>query len=632
MCGIFGFLTRRAEEATRIDLAAATRALAHRGPDDEGTFSGNAGGVYCGLAHTRLAIVDLSPGGHQPMRSADGRYVIVYNGEIYNHREVREELEEDGPPLRTSSDTEVIIEAYRKWGPAALGRLRGMFALAIWDTRLGHLFLARDRLGIKPLYFTTSSLSGIAFASEIRTLLATGMAAPKLSMAGVAGYLHWGSVPEPLTILDAVETLPPGCYLTYQDGVPTIVRYWKPSLAATTARTFDEAVEQVRPLLREAVSLRLVADVPVGIFLSGGIDSSAITALAASTSSQPLHTFNVAFEESAMNEGQYAALVASRFGCIHHEVLLKQDRLRDELDDALAALDQPSADGTNTFFVAKAVRESGISVVLSGLGGDEVFAGYQNFRKFGKALRVSGLLPSSTAGFLESLATLPLIPPTNRTEKLAALLTGRGDTFGTYAALRCMFTPSQVRRLLTSSPVTSPSGGSSAAQGLDAALEAERIADPINLYSALELTNYVRDTLLRDADVMSMAHALEVRVPLLDHRLVEHVLTIPGHLKLADHVNKPLLVASSPTLPDKIVNRAKMGFTLPWESWLRGSLRPRMEHLLGSTSIERLGVLKSGEVDALWRSFVSGDKRVTFSRVWCVAALAAWCERNGVAS
>ncbi len=624
MCGIFGFVTERPDVADRIDPAAALSALAHRGPDGSGQYRGEARGVRCALVHTRLAIIDLSEGGRQPMESGDGRYVITYNGEVYNHREVRHELERAGAQLRSSSDTEVILEAYARWGSGCLQRFRGMFAFAIWDNALGELFLARDRLGVKPLYIAQSA-GTLVFSSEIRAFLAAGAVEPKLCPDGLRSYLEWGSVAEPATILRGAKALAPGTFLTFRNGQASTHTYWHPR-TATQSHTFAEATEAVAPVLREAVRLRLVSDVPVGIFLSGGIDSSVITAIATAASSQRLHTFTIAFDEETMNEGDHAAHVSRTFGTEHHHILLRHERLRDELGGAMDALDQPSADGTNTFFVAKAVRASGISVALSGLGGDEVFAGYHYFRQFAGALRLAGKLPQRASSWLESAVSSPSLAGLPRwAPKLAALVGGPPGPTGAYSALRCMFTPSQVARLLA--PTVAPTEGGNASPSAPAG--DSEAPDAINLFSMLELSNYMRNTLLRDSDVMSMAHALEVRVPLLDHKLIETVLAIPGRLKLGRTTNKPLLVEASPQVPGQIVNRPKMGFTLPFDQWLRGPLRPRMDELLGPESVAKVGFLSVSGVSALWKAFLAHDRRVTFSRVWCIAALVAWCERNG---
>ncbi len=626
MCGIFGFVTERPGTAGSIDARAALRALAHRGPDGSGSFSGAAGSTFCELVHSRLAIIDLSEGGHQPMQCHRNRYVVTYNGEIYNHLEVRRDLEREGIALRSTSDTEVLVEAYALWGPECLRRFRGMFAFAIWDRQLGDLFLARDRLGIKPLYVARSH-DGLAFASEIRALLAAGAAKPRLSPEGLRSYFEWGSVAEPDTIIAGVSMLPPGSYLHHSKSITTIKTFWAPPLIAGRAISLEAAAEEVAPILREAVKLRLVSDVPVGIFLSGGVDSSVITAIASQESARPLQTFTVAFDGHTLSEGEEAAALASRFGCEHHTILLRVDDLRRSLDKALGSLDQPSADGTNTFFVAKAVHDAGISVALSGLGGDELFAGYRYFRQFGMAKRLAGLLPHG-ASMLEALGTANAfsgLPP--KAAKLAALLVGDKTVSGAYAALRWMFTPSQVRHLLTEDfcPATKTSstpfwGHQELPAGIDA----------INAFSILDLSHYMRNTLLRDADVMSMAHGLEVRLPLLDHRLVESVLSMAGHVKMRSGGNKPLLVKSSPPIPSRVPATVKRGFTLPFDDWLRGPLRTRVDEMLAPSSTSKLGFLSGAFVRELWSAFLAGDRRVTDSRIWCLVALIAWCDRNGV--
>jgi len=624
VCGIFGFVSSREHFTDRIDSDAALRALAHRGPDGSAQLRTHAAGVTCGLVHTRLAIIDLSPSGEQPMWSSGGRYAIVYNGEIYNYRQVRDELARDGAQLRSASDTEAILEGYARWGEGVLGRLRGMFAFAIWDGLLGTLFLARDPLGVKPLY-VASVPGGIAFASEVRALVASNAVVPRLCARAVQSYLSWGSVAEPDTILEGVRSLPPASHLTHKAGVSVVHQYWRPQPWPTSETSFEQAASELAPLLKEAIELQLVADVPVGVFLSGGIDSSVIAAIASQQSARPLDTFTVAFDEAAMSEGQHAAAVAAFFGCNHHQVLLRADRARDEIDDALAALDQPSADGINTYFVSKAVKAAGISVALSGLGGDEVFGGYAHFRDFATASRLAGKVPGPVGRGMEAVLGAPGLPVLSiRARKLANLLGGPPGAMGAYAGLRCMFTPSQVGALLsrelssalphsTSHPSVATNGG--------------RLSDdPVNALSVLELSNYLRNTLLRDADVMSMAHALEVRVPLLDHRLIDALLPIPGSLKLHRSCNKPLLLAASPPLPPSAVNRPKMGFTLPFDAWLRGPLKNRVDSLFEDGAIPRTGLLDARSVQNIWQSFLAGDRRVNFSRVWSLVALLSWAD------
>jgi asparagine synthase (glutamine-hydrolysing) len=630
VCGIFGYVTTDPARGGRECLATAEWVLRHRGPDDHGAFESSAGEPRCGLAHTRLSIIDLSAAGHQPMATADGRHVISYNGEVYNFAEVRAELAGLGVRFRSACDTEVVLEACARWGPGALAKLRGMFAFALWDDRERTLLLARDRLGVKPLYYAEHP-GGLAFASEVRALLATGFAERKLSPSGLSSYLAFGSVSDPDTLLDGVRSLPPGSFLVYRGGRATVTSYWAPPVERPREASFGEALERVGSVLAESVKLRLIADVPVGVFLSGGIDSSAIVALAARSAARPVHTFTVTFDEDRYSEESFAAEVATRFGCDHHPIRLQASRTAQEITGALAAADLPSADGINTYVVSKAVAEAGLRVALSGLGGDEVFAGYSNFRTFGRVLDLSRLAGALPAPLRDGLAgAIDREPAPNRARKIAGLLAARGDPGEVYATLRGMFSRGQ-QSALADPGFLVQAGPTAVARPDDLGrLLREGIVDPVNAFSLLELSNYLRNTLLRDTDAMSMAHSLEVRVPLLDHVLVEEVLRLPGSLKVRRGEKKPLLAKAVPEMPRSIVERRKMGFTLPLEAWFRGPLRGRIEEVLLGSGVGRTGALRPHGVEALWRSFLRGHRYVSSARVWCVAALVSWCDANGV--
>jgi asparagine synthase (glutamine-hydrolysing) len=648
VCGIFGYVSEGPPFDEASVLATAVKSLWHRGPDDRGTFrsTSRADDTRCraGFAFTRLAIIDLSAAGHQPMSTPDGRYTIVYNGEVYNFQEIRAELAALGDVFRSRGDTEVVLMAFARWGPGALARFRGMFAFGVWDRVEGSLFLARDRLGVKPLYYTKGPL-GFAFASEVRALLATGFAERRLAPRGLQSYLAFGAVSGPGTIIEGVSSLPPGHWIRVEGGEVTLREYWALPLAedrdASPAR-FDDEVLAIRPLLEDAVRLRLIADVPVGVFLSGGIDSSALVALASlamragSAGGARVHTFTVTFDEERYSEARFAAEVARRYGCDHHEAHLPASEAMASIGGAVSALDQPTIDGVNTFFVSRAARAAGLSVTLSGLGGDEVFAGYGYFRAFGpmrSLARAAGRLPARVHRGLGAFGAASFVPLQLR--KLSALLGGEGSDGATYAALRAMFTPGERRALLAPGMEVPGYTGVTVPAEL-ARRSAGRPTEPVNAYAALEISNYLRNTLLRDTDAMSMAHSLEVRVPLLDHVLVERAMRTPGALKLgrlgrrASGGNKPLLTAAVGGLPEAAVGRPKMGFTLPYDAWFRGPLRPWMEELLLGDAVRRLGFFSPRGVERLWRSFLRGDRYTTHARVWCVAALAGYCDVNGV--
>jgi asparagine synthase (glutamine-hydrolysing) len=636
MCGFLGFVGDR-ERAAAIDLDVALASLRHRGPDDRGVFSSlptpnssllTPHSPACVLAHTRLAIIDLSAAAHQPMTTADGRYTIVYNGEVYNFRELRQELgvrsKESGVGSQewlSDSDTEVVLRAYAAWGKDCVKRFRGMFAFAIWDARERALFFARDRFGVKPFYYAATSDS-FAFASEVRALLETGVAERTLSREGMARYLLFGSVYDPWTLVDGVRALLPAHRGEVRNGVVSIERYWDLPVE-TVPMTFDEAVERVRPILRDAVACELVSDVPLGIFLSGGVDSSAIVAFATESAASPVHTFTLTFDEEDYNEERYAAEVAAHFGCDHHQVYLPAGKALAEIESVFAAADQPSADGVNTYFVSKAAREAGLVVALSGLGGDELFAGYGSSRSFATLMRAGNLarvLPRSVARLIGGVHAFN--GRSMRTKKMAEVLAARGCAGATYAASRAMFTPQQAAHLAPDlraeideawASCAAPAGGS----------------DSVAAYSRFELTGYLRNTLLRDSDAMSMANSIELRVPLLDHILAEAVLPIPASAKLSRGMNKPILATATPRLPRDVATRPKMGFTLPLDTWFRGAMRERLHSLLVSDSH---CVLSRRNVEGVWSAFLEKSASVSFSRIWTIAAASEWMERHGVRS
>ena len=393
MCGIFGIVARNARIPDGV-LERGTLSLAHRGPDDSGTIvvrDSAADSIEIGLGNRRLAILDLSPLGHQPMHDAETGNWIVYNGEIYNFRDVRDELEKAGTRFVSHSDTEVVLKAYAQWGEACLPKFRGMFAIALWDARRHRLLVARDPMGIKPLYYAQSG-QYFVFASEVRSLLGTGLVRRRIDPAGLLNYLTFGSAYDPLTLVEGVRALPPGHTLTWEAGVlhedrigifwmnrETAGRSSNGRSSALFAENEKQAAERLQPILEEAVRLQLVSDVPVGVFLSGGIDSSALVSILSRGGITP-STFSIVFREADFSEAQHSRAIAAKFHTDHHEINVSQTDVLAAIPDALCAMDLPTMDGINTFFVSRETRRAGVKVALSGLGGDEVFAGYSNFR------------------------------------------------------------------------------------------------------------------------------------------------------------------------------------------------------------------------------------------------------------
>jgi asparagine synthase (glutamine-hydrolysing) len=641
MCGIVGIIGRDAPVPAGV-LERATASLMHRGPDDGGTIilhDHSLAPLEIGLGNRRLAILDLSPLGHQPMHDPATGNWIVYNGEVYNFREVRATLERAGFQFISHSDTEVILKAYAHWGENCLTHLRGMFAFAIWDAQCHRLFLARDPMGIKPLYFYQSE-KYFLFSSEVRALLGTGLVPRRIGLAGLVSYLTFGSVYEPCALVEGIRSLAPGHWLEWTNGDTRQRQYW--DLLDTEARTGDEksfAVpntsraeleSEVAALLDESVRMQLVSDVPVGVFLSGGIDSSALVGIL-HRSGVRASTFSIAFREADYSEAEYSRAVAQHFHTDHHEITVSQSDLFAAIDPALSAMDQPTIDGINTYFVSEQTRAAGVKVALSGLGGDELFAGYSGFRCIPRMERFANtfaLLPNSLRGMLSQLF-VKFAASSDQNRKLATFFRNGGGAGSAYFLSRMLFTPDQRERLLQASR-----GGAADLQNgqhekpfVDTLNRSQHL-DPINRLSYLETRCYMLNTLLRDSDFMSMAHGLEVRVPLIDDRLARRVLAVPGEWKLDSAMPKPLLVrALRGELPDKIVRRPKRGFTLPFEHWLRDAMRPVIEKSLAQIQDGALGPwIDQQAANRIWRDFL--ERKTSWTRPWSLYVLQRWSEQH----
>ena len=606
MCSISGIFN-----ANRDVVHQMNNAQKHRGPDDQGIAE--CGAVV--LGNTRLAIIDTSAAGHQPMNDPVTGNWITYNGEIYNFKDLRDEI--SGPWL-SDTDTEVVLRAYGKFGTEAFSKFRGMFALAIWDNQNQTLVLARDSLGIKPLYYYASNNQFI-FASELRALLATDLIPRRLSAAGIDSYLATGSVEAPLTIIEGIKQLLPGHVLRVraEDRIEIIDTEFATHKPQTVESNRKDAVARLRHELEESVRLHLVSDVPLGVFLSGGMDSSALVALMSRVSKQRPRTFSVVFDETKFakfTEAPFSQAVAERFNTDHSEIRLGEDRLLEILPDAISALDQPTMDGINTYVVSSAVKSKGITVALSGLGGDELFAGYPSFRR---ALRFDAMSQVSkrvlrVASGVGQLAVNGSV----QHHKFWQLANSSSKAEDVYRISRQLFSMEAVKRITGRNDVK------------HAQNRHEGNGDIVNTISRLELTGYMTNTLLRDTDAMSMAHSLEVRVPFVDTKVVDYVLLLPGEWKAPSRVGpKPLLAdAVGDLLPREFLNRPKMGFTLPFEKWLRGTLRQEVASVLENPGCG----LNAPAVGRIWRNFLAKPRAVGWTRPWSLYVLARWCEVNRV--
>ena len=646
MCGLVGWLAPPASDPDVLDAAVARMAatLVHRGPDDAGRWTDAEGGIALGFR--RLAVLDVSAAGRQPMLSGDGRYACVFNGEIYNHRDLRAELERRGARFRGGSDTEVVVEAVAAFGPrAAVGRLWGMFALAVWDRVERTLLLARDRLGKKPLHVARLGEQGWIFASELKAFHAVERFRREIDPAALATYLRFGYVPAPRTIFRDAWKLEPGTCSLLRFGQPARSQpYWSARAAAregTRARLVGSAapmVAELDRLLRDAVARRLIADVPVGALLSGGIDSSVVVALMQAQSARPVKTFTVGFEERGYDESAPAAAVARHLGTDHTELTVSAGTARAVVPELADIYDEPFADSSQipTLLIARLARQD-VTVALSGDGGDEVFAGYRHYRRVAALSTAISAVPRPLRRPAGALLTRVPIGWWDTAAGLAGwAVPSRGRRrFGerVHRAGR-LLSAGHVRDVLYWRMVSlwpnpdalAPDGGPGRVAWESSGLEAE-IPDFRARMTLYDLVTYLPDDILAKVDRASMAASLEVRSPLLDHRVVEWAWRLPFAMKRRRGVTKWILrQVLHRYVPPRLVDRPKMGFSVPLDRWLRGPLREWAEHLLRSDRVEAAG-LRPAPVRDAWRRHLAGG--VDEHRLWAVLMLVAWRERWG---
>jgi asparagine synthase (glutamine-hydrolysing) len=625
MCGVAGVISldpRAVEGAVR----RAMRAMIHRGPDDEGyeqfLLTDAPNGPACGFGFRRLAIMDLSPLGHQPMINADTGDAIVFNGEIYNFIAIREQLQSRGCTFRSSGDTEVLLQALSMWGEDALGKLDGMFALAFFHAATRRVLLARDPLGIKPLY--TARIGGIfAFASEVRALLATGVVPHDLDPAGIATYLAYGAPQDPLTVHRYVRSMPSATY-EWVDACSLLSpaqerRYWRfPAVDTDVAEA--RAVDRIRHDLQESVRLQCISDVPLGVFLSGGIDSATMAALARDRG-ESVMTFAVGYEApGAADETGAAAATAAYLGTRHFQTIIDDEWVMLQVYEWLKAADRPSIDGLNTYIVSGAVKDRGVTVALSGLGADELFGGYSSFRRVPKLQRTLASIAWMPASLRRRAAKVlfQLLPSGKRAKAID--LVSSGTSAVELAALGRRLHDDSTLRLL---------GLDAVRLGLSPAYLPHEALEPFDLtckdafraVAEAEASLYMGNMLLRDSDVNSMAHSLEIRVPFLGINVANYVFGLPGSLR-APRGSAPkhlLRRAIADQLPDSVFRRPKTGFSLPFGQWLHGPLRDQCAASVAT--LANCDLLDGSMVMQHWRRFEATSAAIHWSRPLSFVAL-----------
>lgn len=617
MCGLSGFVDPRAGESGSSLLRAMNRTLAHRGPDAEGYFE--QGAVH--LGHRRLSVIDIAAS-QQPMASADGRYTLVYNGELYNFRELRSELESLGRAFRTRGDTEVLLQAVEQWGEGALAKLRGMFAFAIWDAREQVLFAARDHLGVKPLhYFWDGTL--LAFASELKALIAHPGVPRRIDLEALSLYLEAQYIPAPRTIWSAVRKLPAGHALVLRDGKLREFRYWNPDYSVKPGWDEPESLARLEDELRRSVDSMLVADVPLGAFVSGGVDSSLVAALMTQQSRGPVETFNLGFaDDRTQSEHEEAAAVARHLGSRHHALMVTPDDVLQAFDGWVDVFDEPFGDqaAMPTMLLARLTRQH-VTVVLTGEGADELFAGYGNYAKRVREERITGPLGARFSPLPALVRHLPEVIARDRMVKAIGLPRAQR-----YATIPNVFA-AEVQGSLYS-PAFLDRRHERIAEYAGRLYEQCNARDYIEKIMYVDMGLWLPDDLLVKVDRATMAHSLEARVPYLDHRFVEFTARLAPGLKQKGATRKYLLKKlAEKFLPREIVHRPKQGFVMPLSDWLAAGLRERMEKSLGAGGLERRGLFRAGALPRLLAEHRAGQRNHA-GRLWALTVLEAWFERH----
>ena len=621
MCGINGVYNHQSLTDVENKVKQMNSLTKHRGPDFSDIYLDS---TVC-LGHNRLAIIDLDSKSNQPFISNDENLVLVYNGEIYNFLELKKQLSKSYK-FKTESDTEIIIAAYHAWGIEMVYKFNGMFSFALWDKTKEELFLCRDRLGIKPLYYLEINQS-IIFSSSLKAVKSLYAKDLNVKEDDLLDFIQYGTVHQPNTILESVKSVPRASFLKISNQETKIFEYWNLFENTILSKPVKEPLKNIEKLILESVENRLISDVPYGIFLSGGIDSSILVAAASKVSNQNTNTFSVVFKEKGFDERKFSRMMASKYKTNHFELELTPDDILHQIEEPFKFMDHPSVDGINTFFISKQVHQKGFKMALSGAGSDELFAGYPVFKQVFELENKKWLY--SFPPQLRNLFGKLLIKQKQslKSKKMAEILNLK--------LLQLPYFYPIFRKILTNDAISMLTDIRNISyenypfkwglSEIDSKKRGSRYP-LISKISALEIETYLQNVLLRDADQMGMANSLEIRVPFLDHNLVEYVLSLPNELKFPSSAKKLLIDSTNGWIPDEIINRKKMGFVLPWESWMKNELRSFCEESI--LNLDYYSAFNMGRVNLLWKDFLNGKPNVNWIQVWSLVVLGKWTSIN----
>lgn len=623
MCGINGVYQRDSVKDSVAKVQEMNKVTHQRGPDHEAIYEDES----VVLGHNRLAIIDLDDKANQPFISADENIILTYNGELYNYISLKNQLSSNYD-FKTKSDTEVIVAAYKQWGIKMLEKFNGMFALALWDKSKNHFYLCRDRLGIKPLYYKELN-KAILFSSSIKALKTFSCDDFSINDSSISSFLSYGTIHSPDTIINGIKQLPRASYYFASEEQSEIVEYWSFFDTSFSLRTYEDTISKTRELLISAVEKRLVSDVPYGVFLSGGIDSSILVAAASKLSAKTVNTFSVVFGEKLFDERNYSQIIASKYKTNHSELSIDPNDVLNRIEEPFIGMDHPTIDGINTYFIADAVSKQGFKMALSGTGADELFAGYPVFKQATQLASKKWLysFPPQLRNWSGKL--WKMYDPSPLVEKKADILNQRILELAYYYPIfRRVFSLDKIDELVNVN--TKDFKSYPFKWGLHELEPKRRGASYpfLSKITTLEMETYLQNVLLRDADQMGMANSLEIRVPFLDHELVEFVLSIPDNYKYPKYPKKILVDATKGWLPDEIIHRKKMGFVFPWELWMKNELKDFCAKSI--SYLECNSVFNMNVINGIWNDFLKGKSNVSWLQIWTLVVMGKWMKNNNI--